>query len=95
MRFLTGLWFFYLRLLLPALILSGILGAYAPAEILNFSAGAGLSFLFVLPMFHYFIYEINNPQEYYFYHNLGLSKVFLWTFTIISSSIFSLILFQL
>ena len=40
---------------------------------------------------HYFIYEIGNPNEYYFYYNLGFSKFFLWSTTIISAVIVALI----
>ena len=52
---------------------------------------AGMSYLLVLPMMHFFTYEIQNPNEYYFYFNLGLSKVFLWSVTALQAIIVLLI----
>ncbi len=53
---------------------------------------AGFAYLFVLPLFHYMTYEYRNPDEYYFYHNLGISKMFLWIATIMQAIIVELII---
>jgi len=51
----------------------------------------GLGYILGAPLFHYFIYEVRNYNEYYFYHNLGLSRVSLWILTFIKSAIIGLI----
>jgi len=90
---------FYKKLVIPTLlmsILSGFLYKYVLIALGNlnetipiFSSGtaAGSYFIFSLS-FQYFIYETKNPNEYYFYYNLGLNKYILW----ISNFIFSLIM---
>jgi hypothetical protein len=94
MRILTGLWFFYQRLIIPSLILSYLTALFAPPDVsINFSIGFGISIMLFMPLFHFFLYEVNNPQEYYYYHNLGLSKLMLWAFTILSSSVLATFLF--
>jgi len=40
--------------------------------------GAGITYILFTPGFLYFIYDIRNPNEYYFYYNLGLSRLNLW-----------------
>jgi hypothetical protein len=67
------------------LILLGNSGDTIP--IFSSEAAAGSCFVFSL-FFQYIIYETKNPNEYYFYYNLGLSKYILW----FSNFIFSLIL---
>lgn len=94
MRIVHGLYFFYQKLIIPSLVLSIVL-SYFTMERSNFYVGTGISFVFLTPTFHYFTYEIKNPNEYYFYHNLGLSKLVLWTNTIIISIFFGLILVML
>lgn len=91
MRIVYGLYFFYQKLIIPSITLSLVL-SYFSMERSNFYAGAGISFIFLTPTFHYFTYEIKNPNEYYFYYNLGLSKLILWTSTMILSTIIGLIL---
>jgi hypothetical protein len=86
MRTFKGLWIFYRKLMYPSAALSICLGLLA----MKGMAVVGASFfayVFLAPMFHYFTYEVNNPNEYYFYYNLGLSKVNLWINTIAWSSI--------
>lgn len=53
--------------------------------------GVGFSFVFLTPVFQYLTYEIRNPNEYFFYYNLGLSKLVLWTSTLVISLIIGLI----
>jgi len=54
----------------------------------------GLAFLFIAPLMQYFVYEIKNKHEYYFYYNLGLSNAKLWVSTFIIG-IINLILLSL
>ena len=91
MRIVHGLWFFYQRLVVPSLVLSVLL-SYFIMERSDFVAGVGISFVFLTPVFQYFTYEVKNPNAYYFYYNLGLSKVVLWITTIVVSLVFGLIL---
>lgn len=80
---------FYQKLIVPVLPLSILIGALTFGMTKEFSLqSVGFSYLFLAPVFHYFVYDVRNPNEYYFYHNLGLSKLNLW---IISSGISSLI----
>jgi hypothetical protein len=96
MRILTGLWFFYQKLFLPSFILSGILACFGPEQIkLAYSSALAICFFMLTPVFHYFIYEVSSPHEYYFYHNLGLSKAMLWATTIIASALIAIIFFLL
>lgn len=41
---------------------------------------------------HYLEYERRHPQEYYYYHNVGLSKRQLWLSTVILSLLLAVIL---
>lgn len=84
MRIIKGLWFFYKRLIIPSLALSILLGFFG-TSLVSMTTGIGISYLILTPIVHYFIYDVNNTNEYYFYHNLGLSKVFLWVNTVVTS----------
>jgi len=44
--------------------------------------GAGFGYFLAGPMVHYYLYDLKNPNEYYFYHNAGLSKLILYVITI-------------
>lgn len=84
--------FFYKRIAIPALIVSLAAGAFASiisAKI--FFISTGIAYMLFFPLMHYFAYEVRNPNEYYFYHNLGFSRSFLWIFTVISGIIIGLI----
>lgn len=94
MQILKGIWFFYQKLLIPSLAVS-ILISWVAMSCADFYAGLGISFIFLTPAFHYYIYELRNPNEYYFYYNLGLGKVNLWICTILLSTIVGLILLAL
>lgn len=91
MRLSRGLYLFYQKLIIPSAILSMLLSFFSmkPDDI---CAGIGISFIFLTPTFHYFTYEVNNPKEYYSYHNMGLSKPILWASTAILSLIIGLIM---
>jgi len=98
MRIAISIWIFYKKLIIPTIVAS-IMMAFMP---MLFSGAAltgplpihtiGVTYIVFTPFFQYFIYEIRNPEEYYFYYNMGLSKLLLWTTTIIISSIAGLII---
>ncbi len=79
-RNFTILWIFYKKILIPALLFSLLISFLLPYSIETF----GLSFLLMLPVLHYFMYEVRFKSEYYFYTNSGFSRTFLWTGTILS-----------
>ena len=45
--------------------------------------GTGFGYILAGPMVHYFIYELRNPNEYYFYFNTGVGKIILYSVTVI------------
>lgn len=77
------LWFFQKRITPPALVISALLG------LLLFKSfwATGIIFLVMGPLWHYFIYEVRYKQEYYFYFNLGFTRLSLWASTLILSVI--------
>jgi len=93
MRIVKSFWMFYKKLVIPALTVSA-----AIASIVFFSSETpsfkwfGISYMIVTPMFQYYIYETRNPNEYYFYYNMGMSKPILWLATFVFSSLIGLIM---
>ena len=56
--------------------------------------GTGFGYFLAGPLTHYFIYELRNENEYFFYFNLGLNKISLYASTAILNLILgTLILF--
>jgi hypothetical protein len=56
--------------------------------------GTGFGYILAGPLTHYFIYESRNENEYYFYFNIGLTKMMLYASTVILNLMFGgLILF--
>ena len=95
MKIVSSIWMFYKKLIIPALSMSLLIGILIFIFTNSFSVSfklTGISYLFFTPMFHYFIYEIRNPNEYYFYYNMGINKPVLWLSTLILSSLIGLIL---
>lgn len=86
-RNFTILWIFYKKILIPALLFSLLISFLLPHGVETF----GLSFLLILPLLHYFIYEVRFKNEYYFYANSGFSRTFLWAGTIVSGIIVKII----
>ncbi len=75
-------WIFYRKIFLYSLILTGLLGLLAGGLTDEISpVFLGFSYAFLSPFVHLFFYELNRPQEYYFYANLGLIKRRLWLIT--------------
>lgn len=88
------LWIFYKKLILPSLAVSVLLA------VLFFSssklcAGIGIAYIFLTPFFHFLFYDLARSNEYYFYYNLGISKLHLWISTIVWSLIFGIVLMLL
>ena len=93
MRIVKGVWLFYRKLILTAIITS-IAFAFLVALLTgsNFSLSfVGIAYIFFTPLYHYFIYEVRNVNEYYFYHNIGLSRLSLWISTLAISIVIGLI----
>lgn len=83
------LWFFQKRIVPPALFISALLGLL----LFNSFWAVGLIFLIMGPLWHYLIYEMRYKQEYYFYFNLGFTRLSLWVSTLIlSMGVFLIIL---
>ena len=75
------------------MVISFLIGALGMVADGPFSlASTGAAFMFIAPLFQYFIYEISHPGEYYFYFNMGLSKLILWICTLAISFCIGLIL---
>jgi hypothetical protein len=92
MRILKAIWIFYRKLILPTLILAGLLGFIGFGITGEFSFKTiGISYFIIGLLFHYFIYEIRNFNEYYFYYNVGLSRLNLWIITVSLNFIICLI----
>ena len=91
MRIFIALWIFYKKLILPSLAVSILLAIFffGPVKI---TSGTGIAYIFLTPVFHYLFYDLTNSNQYYFYHNLGISKLLLWMSSIIVSLIIGLIL---
>lgn len=84
MRILKAILIFYQKLIIPSLILSGLFGFIGLGIAGEFSLKTiGISYVFLGLLFHYFIYEVRNSNEYYFYYNIGLSRLSLWLITFV------------
>ncbi len=96
MRIVTSILLFYKKLITPTLAVSILLGFIGAGVTGDFSLKPiGVSYIFIGLLFHYIIYEIRNPNEYYFYFNIGLSKNLLWICTLIINLIIGLILIMI
>ncbi len=91
MNIFTALWIFYKKLILPSLVVSILLAIifFNPIKIFT---GIGIAYIFLTPAFHYLLYDLTNANQYYFYHNMGISKIILWVTSISTSFIIGIIL---
>ena len=72
--------------------MTGLIGLIGYGITGEFSFKAlGISYVIFALLFHYFVYEIKNVNEYYFYYNIGLSRLTLWAATLVLSLIIGLI----
>ncbi|KZS40605.1 hypothetical protein AWE51_06560 [Aquimarina aggregata] len=47
----------------------------------------GLGFSLIVPFAQYYVYDIKNKNQYFYYYNLGLSNIMLWVSTFITALI--------
>lgn len=92
MRQLQVLLLFYRKIVIPPfwIGLLPLLGAYKyEQEIIP--EILGISLLLFIPAFHFMHYEVRKPDTYYFYYNMGWSKLHLWIGTFCLSFLFAFI----
>lgn len=87
-------WLFYPKLIFPSAAVAALL-AYTQGDKRFVLGLAGMSFLIATPLLHYFIYELSNPNVYYFYYNMGWTRLSLWIVTISISTLVGFILMSL
>ncbi|MGR3811918.1 hypothetical protein [Jiulongibacter sp. NS-SX5] len=89
MKSLHIFWLFYKRLLIPVwgvcLLIGGTSGEMAGQTLAS-------SIIPIGALFHYFVYVLRYPEEYYFFYNLGWSKQKLWVFTLCFHAIICLLI---
>lgn len=96
MQLLSGIWIFYRKLIIPTLFAAIAIGAIIMGVSGSFYVKPiGVGYIFLTPVFHYFIYEVRNPGEYYFYYNMGLTKGFLWIMSVLLSAFIGLLIILL
>ncbi len=84
MNIVKAILFFYKKIFIPTIFLAGLLGIIGlTVSVELFLKTFGISYLFLGFLFHYVIYELRNKNEYYFYYNLGFSKLNLWIVTFV------------
>jgi len=91
MRIIKGLWYFYQKLIIPSLTISVVLALFSQGYV-SILFGIAFSYAILTPFVHLYSYEIDSPQEYYFYYNLGLSKTTLWANTLSISTLLLIVL---
>lgn len=91
---LKAIWLFQRKLILASIaisiVITFLLSVLIPTN--NFIQKIGISYIFVLPLVHFYTYELRNSNEYYFYYNLGLSKLNLWIITVATAIVINIIL---
>ena len=83
MKFIQAFLFFYRKLFLPSLLFSLAIAfvGFVFTGIFSFTT-VSIGYFLLTPLFQYFIYELRNPNEYFFYNNLGLSRLRLWVMSL-------------
>lgn len=93
MNILKALMIFYQKLIIPTLLFSILINLIGVSITGTFSSKIlGISYILLGLLFQYFIYELWNPNEYYFYFNIGLNKYILWMFNLFISLIVGIII---
>jgi len=96
LRIIGGLWLFYRKMAIPALVISILFGL-----LIHLISGhfffkmAGIAFIISSILLQYFVYEVINSKEYYFYYNIGLSKHLLWGASLLVSFLIGLTFIRL
>ncbi len=91
MHTLVALWLFYKKLIIPSLVVSALL-ALLFFDLSKLCSGVGIAYTLLTPTLHLLFYDMNRPNEYYFYANLGIGKSILWANTCALSLVIGLIL---
>jgi hypothetical protein len=95
MRIALSILLFYKKLVIPTMSMSAMLGCLVFLNSNSFPLTwkwSWISFILFTPLFQYFIYEVRNPNEYYFYYNMGISKLTLFISSMILSTTIGLIM---
>ena len=98
MRIALSILLFYRKLVIPTLCMSAMSGFLVFLNTNSFPLAwrwSWISFILFTPLFQYFIYEVRNPNEYYFYYNMGISKLSLFISSLILSAIIGLIMMMI
>jgi hypothetical protein len=88
---LKAIWYFNRKISIPSLLVSIPLGFLGSTSYYSIQM-IGVSFLFISPLFQFFIYDLGRPQEYIFYMNVGLSRIELWASTLCSGLLVAIFL---
>jgi hypothetical protein len=88
---LLAWWIFYRKILFASLYIIVALFMIGKGLGASSYSAIALSYTIISPFAHLYLYEIDKPNEYYFYANLGLHKLLLWSFTLIVSFTFLLL----
>lgn len=85
---------FQQKLILPTFCVALAIGiaGYFMAWSIPVVQGTGFGYFLAGPLTHYFIYELRNENEYYFYFNLGLNKIILYASTVILNLILGVLI---
>lgn len=96
MSLVSGFFIFYRRLILPIFVFSLITSLFSTLlSATHLISTFGTAYIFSTPLVVYFVYEINRPKEYFFYYNLGFTKLQLWAASIGISLIIGIIMMVL
>jgi len=98
MRIALSILLFYKKLVIPTLSMSAMSGFLVFLNSNSFPLTwrwSWISFILFTPLFQYFIYEVRNPNEYYFYYNMGISKLALFISSLILSATIGLIMMMI
>jgi hypothetical protein len=82
---------FYRKILLVSLVISFATFIAGTGIGVSSYSTLGFSFAVISPFAHLYLYEIDKPNEYYFFANLGLHKPFLWFCTLSISALIILL----
>jgi hypothetical protein len=78
---------FYKRIAFSALFFAFLLSLLTGS--LSFAA-LGVSYFFIMLVFHYVMFEHLYKQQYFFYYHLGLSRKKLWILSVAFSTIIAI-----
>lgn len=92
-RLISGFYLFYLRIFIPAGI-TAIIIALADLALggSHFLSILAYAYFLLAPAFQFLSYDFTNPDQYYFYNNIGFTRPGLWILNIMTSLILFLIL---